>query len=1369
MLRAVNLTGFHFRSIFKTRNKSGQTARQAQTRRRERLQRSFETESLEARIVLTDPGMPMGTLGLEHQAMAYLSKFEAHHTTDAVSRLKISDRNYFVVARDATPENTTDQTLWSNTNNWLKYTYNNSTSAYDITAYNQMPSTGDDVRIPAGLEVTYDITPGGIVQGGTTLLPEINMRLHTVDISGTLKFEEMQSNVLVAETVFVAADHGSAASGSTMNHGMLVMMEPSRDFTDRIIIAAPNWYEYVPGNASNYAGLSLKPGEAFNPNLDPFQFGRSVIAHGMVMMDGADVAPFVTVQGGLSRFSSTSNFDKTRGDAFFNIGTSQINGWRSGDRIVIAGTDPNAVNSATGASSDEEAVIQEIVNNADGTSRVYFRVSTLLSATNPAGLQRDHLVPVDPATGLPMAGLGVQIANLSRNISIQSENPYHTMARGHVMFMHTTDVDVQDVGFYGLGRTDKRTVIDDPQFYTQALIDAQRATNTLKKPDAQPDELIPGTGLNARARYAVHFHRAGIDETDPLNPVLKSTVPANISGSAVVDSPGWGIVNHTSYVNVDNNVAFNVVGSSFVGEAGNELGRFVGNLAIKGVGANTNEGIESRKVKQDFGFQGDGFWFQGPGLDVRDNIAVSQKHDGFVFFTRALEQKYTYVKRDANGNALDASGMITTDPMMYVYISNVLPAKFNTTMFVNATKDASAASSTAAYADGKYTTAVINALGGAGKSVNVGDVPILRFLNNTAYAAGTGFESWFHQLNQNATVMPDTVIENFTSFNQRGSAMFDPYTNNVTVKNGTQLGRVSTYDKLAIDPLDPTKTVPATTVINGRTVKVRQPGFNYGGTSMARNTVTANFNYDNVTIRGYDTGIDLPINGDNVITGGTFQNSKNLLISTANSRTRSVTIQDGATTPVDFIELTDRLDKNLTRLNISLQTSYNPKHRDISKMFNPDVVKIGTVWLNAFELTGVTGQVKQLYYYEQAAAFKPFPGTQVVNGETVPIEYGKTIKDEYGNILAYTGIEVPPELIDLSNAELMDQFGLSIGGVVAPANAINGMGSYTQTVNGVTTTASPLINGLIGNVSTYQDAVDVTSAKYTRQVGDTASATYNVAFREKDATGDINTLLKKGNFLNATGYKQFSVTVNGVPFTVQPPATGVNATNYYGQKVAIPIRAGWNLISGNLDNTGANRTLLVYGDITNPNINVTSPDPYQLRRATVDATGQSNGYNNGLWTNQFVAVMHTNDLDVGFAISGMMIDNSFGTEIYRNMFKPAQFKDSTGKFVIRDDASAGILDYANYKLQKTGAAFDATKTLRYHLDPISFTVKDWAGNVSTFQITIYLDDTAPRTGGSAIATGSTTPSASLISLLGIYVIDDELRKLLDPNAASNDN
>ena len=53
-------------------------------------------------------------------------------------------------------------------------------------------------------------------------------------------------------------------------------------------------------------------------------------------------------------------------------------------------------------------------------------------------LQYDHI----PATDGSGNSLGVEISDLTRNINIQSEDPYHTMARGHTMFMHNANVNI---------------------------------------------------------------------------------------------------------------------------------------------------------------------------------------------------------------------------------------------------------------------------------------------------------------------------------------------------------------------------------------------------------------------------------------------------------------------------------------------------------------------------------------------------------------------------------------------------------------------------------------------------------------------------------------------------------------------------------------------------------------------------------------------------------------------------------------------------------------------------------------------------------------------------------------------------------------
>lgn len=50
----------------------------------------------------------------------------------------------------------------------------------------------------------------------------------------------------------------------------------------------------------------------------------------------------------------------------------------------------------------------------------------------------------------------------------------------------------------------------------------------------------------------------------------------------VVDgTPGWGFVNHQSFVTMDHNVAYNFKGSAFVTEDGNEIGSMTYNMAVK--------------------------------------------------------------------------------------------------------------------------------------------------------------------------------------------------------------------------------------------------------------------------------------------------------------------------------------------------------------------------------------------------------------------------------------------------------------------------------------------------------------------------------------------------------------------------------------------------------------------------------------------------------------------------------------------------------------------------------------------------------------------------------------------------------------------
>ena len=99
-------------------------------------------------------------------------------------------------------------------------------------------------------------------------------------------------------------------------------------------------------------------------------------------------------------------------------------------------------------------------------------------------------------------------------------------------------------------------------------------------------------------------------------------------GSVVIGSPGWGFVNHSSNVEFVENVAYGVYGSSFASEDGNEIGLMQANLSISADGS--SDPIGARMDIHDFGFNGHGYWLQGPGVKMISNISAGSSGPGFL-------------------------------------------------------------------------------------------------------------------------------------------------------------------------------------------------------------------------------------------------------------------------------------------------------------------------------------------------------------------------------------------------------------------------------------------------------------------------------------------------------------------------------------------------------------------------------------------------------------------------------------------------------------------------------------------------------------------------------------------------------------------
>jgi hypothetical protein len=860
--------------------------------------------------------------------------------------------------------------LWADPASW-KYVSGTNTSG--------VPGAGDTV----------------LITSFTTVIIDGYADARTMRVDGTLHFDPTQDTTLRIDTLLVEPggtyEMGTQAQPIEPNHQAKVI------FTDRISSLGPN------------ARLAW----------DPLEFSLGMITHGHVSIYGSTVTSFVNVPTALAAKTTT-----------FDLGTVPT-GWQAGDRLIITG------NTATDSKNDNQDEQVEIVSIS----------GSMVTVDSP--LKYNH-----------SAG-SVYVADVTRNAVFESADPSVIANRGHVMVMHNGDVHIDAAGFYGLGRTDKRTPIDDPVLVPDPDNPGQMTTDVLLK-DPNPNPLPPGvgahrvmvpvvdangnpvrdasgnvvlqvarTGLNPRGRYAVHFHRTGVEPGDTA---------ASISDSAVVDTPGWGIVNHSSNVDVSGNVVFNAVGAAYVTEAGDELGSFDGNIAIHSQGS--GEGIESRKQVQDFGHQGDGFWLQGGNVSVTNNVVAGQRHSGYVFFPVGLDQKGLGV------TTIDAANLVNP-----------------------------------AWANGKATVAD-------------GDVPLRKFQGNVAFASGDGFESWFSLLNVNDS--RSTLISDFKVWNTNGTGIFTPYTNQMIFQNVQVIGSLT----------------------------------NPHGTAFDRNDVTRNIAYYHVNVQGFSVGINAPVNGSNHIVGGTFNNVKNIYITTANSRNRSVSVDDnGPADPVNFVDnllMRDSTGHLVPRpqWDLYLVSNFNPKDQDITRNFNPDVIRMGLVTHNG----------AQVFYNEQAADYTPFPSTDHAD----PTHFGPKAAPY-----------IPAGLLDLTNAQIYNKYGLAIGGIVAPADAV----------------PQPGINGLVSpNLVSYLPDLQLVSAKY-----------FNFALKP---------------YLLAYKYLD--------------PATGKYVT--VKETTATPLVSGWNLITRTI--LGQTRTLLVYGDDTPPTFLFGSTVPGVINKADIDngATFTVQGY-----------------------------------------------------------------------------------------------------------------------------------------------------------------
>ena len=427
----------------------------------------------------------------------------------------------------------------------------------------------DDPAIWSGGEVPGDdasvlIPPGVTVSYGHAS----DARIFTVRVDGKLAFDTDVDSRLVFDTMIVSPG-GHLEIGTADD----------------------------PVDPSVTIDLVVADNGPIDTDWDPDLLSRGLISHGRADIHGA-----------VKDSHEKASDDPMEGDTSVTF-DGLPEGWQVGDSIVIAGTNyeghkwDNDIRAVRPHASEDEV---RVISGIDGDT-VYF----------------DEPLAFDHAT--PREDLKTSVANYTRNVSIESESGAESeiFARGHVMFMHSDQVDVRYAEFSELGRTDKSE-------------------------DSFPRDQIDGIAFdsNVQGRYALHLHRTGVEDID--NPTM-------LQGNAVFGSPGWGIVHHDSNAVIDNNATFDTFGAGYVAETGNETGAWTNNIAIYAEGqgwGNPKNFVELDSF--DTARSGDGFWFQGRLVDATDNVAASV-NVGFSYFHRNGDDRMIENISDhfAFGGALD--------------------------------------------------------------------------------------------------------------------------------------------------------------------------------------------------------------------------------------------------------------------------------------------------------------------------------------------------------------------------------------------------------------------------------------------------------------------------------------------------------------------------------------------------------------------------------------------------------------------------------------------------------------------------------------------------------------------------------------------
>lgn len=433
-----------------------------------------------------------------------------------------------------------------------------------------VPGNDAKVLIVDGVEVEYD--------------QESDARLFTVRVDGHLEFASDQNTKMVVDT-FIVAPSGHLTIGTEENP--------------------------VQGNKT--ARIVIADNGRIDIDWDPTQLSRGLISHGSVEIVGQEKTTHLKVA-----------VDPLAGQNTLTLEDVPQN-WQVGDRLVLTGTDNlggtwkktsyGYDDTVWNGTQDEELTIAAINGNVITLDRPLLYNHTTPQSDLKASVANysRNVIFESEYTGRPE---NLEIGgNRTQILRTPSEADLDLTRRGHVMLMHSPNIEVRNAEFFELGRTDKSRYLRDH------VLDANGFPVLDESGEYIPTS--PEENTNQRGRYSLHVHKTGVESE-----------PAIISGNAVWGSPGWGFVHHDSNAIFEQNASYETYGAGFVAEAGNETGTWSNNIAIKAEGTLEDEKDGARVNNNDIGHNGTGFWFQSRIVGNDNNIAAGVRRSGFTYQLR---------------------------------------------------------------------------------------------------------------------------------------------------------------------------------------------------------------------------------------------------------------------------------------------------------------------------------------------------------------------------------------------------------------------------------------------------------------------------------------------------------------------------------------------------------------------------------------------------------------------------------------------------------------------------------------------------------------------------------------------------------------